>query len=84
MINIRHPDEITLKVATVNPKIILYSVENVSDEAIQRRLQELSMIPKFLGLESSKKSPPALQKKSNAPSITKQPKVCLTSSVRSI
>ena len=41
--DIRHPEEITQKVAEVKPKIILCSIQNVSDEAIQRRLQKLNV-----------------------------------------
>ena len=41
--DIRDPDEIPLKVATVKPKIILCSIENVCDEAVQRRLQKLDV-----------------------------------------
>ena len=42
--NIMNPDDITKKIEEVKPKIILCSIENVTDEAIQRRLQKLDVV----------------------------------------
>ena len=39
----RNPDEITKMIEELNPKVILCSIEDVSDEAIQRRLQRLDV-----------------------------------------
>ena len=41
--DINHPEEITRKITEVNPKIILCSIENLSDPAIQKRLQKLKV-----------------------------------------
>ena len=41
--DIRKPDDITQQIEEVQPKIILCSIENISDEAIQRKLQRLNV-----------------------------------------
>ena len=41
--DIKHPDEISKQLISVNPKIVLCSIEDVSDPAIQKRLQKLNV-----------------------------------------
>ena len=41
--DIKNPDDITKLISEVNPKIIICSIEDVSDPAIQKRLQKLKV-----------------------------------------
>ena len=41
--DITHPEEIPQKIESLKPKIILCSIENIVDEAVQKSLQKLKV-----------------------------------------